>query len=231
MTARARVYDKEGIINKTKLSEKEFYIATKNLQQDGHVDILSNGTYWVKQPSYLQFVSSSPKRTGFTPKKDPLVHWIQQWRKVKQIKFSLKPKHFFLQGGYLDEFSTDLIRFAKNDVIVVNPFVHRCNLSNSLVEAKEHNVNVMVVTRPIGRSFDKDDQTKYHEHLQNKGVQLRYHSTVHAKIIIVDQQIAVISSMNFNPSSSGGKSWEAGVVTMNAQIVKSVLQDVRNLIE
>jgi phosphatidylserine/phosphatidylglycerophosphate/cardiolipin synthase-like enzyme len=228
---RDSIYDKEGIIKKTKLSEKEFYIAIKNLQQDGHVDILSNGTYWVKQPSYRQFVSTSPKLIGVKQKKDPIVNWIRQWRKLKQIKFSLRPKHFFLQGRYLDDFSTDLICHANHEVVVVNPFVHRCNLSNSLVDATSHDANVMVITRPIVEtSRYRDDGLAYHDQLKSKGIQFHYHPNVHAKIIIVDQKIAIISSMNFNVTSSGGTSWEAGLVTMNASIVKNILQDVSDLL-
>ena len=51
---------------------------------------------------------------------------------------------------------------------------------------------------------------------------------LHAKLIVIDRAVAIVSSMNFNASSSGGAAIEAGIVTVEPNIVKSVAQSILN---
>ena len=63
------------------------------------------------------------------------------------------------------------------------------------------------------------------------GVQILYNDYVHAKLLLVDDLVAFVSSMNFTSSSSGGKAWEAGVITWQQGIVNSILNSIKNIIE
>ena len=59
---------------------------------------------------------------------------------------------------------------------------------------------------------------------------LRYDKQIHSKIMVVDNSIAVVSSMNFYSGSSGGASKEAGIVSMDKQVVESAANYIKKLI-
>jgi phosphatidylserine/phosphatidylglycerophosphate/cardiolipin synthase-like enzyme len=91
---------------------------------------------------------------------------------------------------------------------------HRCQADNSF-------------TSLIG--FEKKQE--YCEFLKRDGVRVTYNNTVHAKLIVVDRTAAVTSSMNFNTRSSGGASWEAGIISTEEIVVESVANSFLRLLE
>jgi phosphatidylserine/phosphatidylglycerophosphate/cardiolipin synthase-like enzyme len=172
------------------------------------------------------------------PKDENLANFVVEWRAFKNLSFSLDARHFFLEGTYLDDLSKDLIRRAKKEVLLVNPFVVECNLSNTLIDAIKNKAKVIVITRnPSGfdNRYDRpeviQEKQKYHETLTKEGVTINYEPRIHAKLIVVDNQIAIISSMNFVTSSSGGSSWEAGMISIDDSIVNSVHNTIHDLLK
>ena len=143
-------------------------------------------------------------------------------------------EHFFVEGDDLDRLSKDMINYSKNSVVVVNPYVEKCNLSDKLKEVCNSNRNVLMITR--SPSLEKpgkgrDQKRAYHRALVQSGVQIFYNDYVHAKLLLIDSLVAFVSSMNFTSSSSGGKAWEAGVVTWQQGIVNSILEAIKNIID
>jgi phosphatidylserine/phosphatidylglycerophosphate/cardiolipin synthase-like enzyme len=110
--------------------------------------------------------------------------------------------------------------------VAVNPFVNECDLSDTLRDTAENGKNVTLITR-----HPDSGNEKYHDILKNTGVRIFHNNRTHAKIIIVDRSVAVVSSMNFFASSSGGKSWEAGLVTIENTVVESALNAILALTE
>jgi phosphatidylserine/phosphatidylglycerophosphate/cardiolipin synthase-like enzyme len=142
----------------------------------------------------------------------------------------LEPKHFYLDGRYLDELSKDLISGAKQEVLIVNPFVDECNLSNTMLDAIKNGANVILITRaPDNQDAYSNEKLEYHSKLKEEGVKLGYNKKVHSKLIVVDHSVAISSSMNFYSSSSGGKSWEAGLVSVDETVVNSVAKSIIEL--
>jgi Mn-containing catalase len=45
-----------------------------------------------------------------------------------------------------------------------------------------------------------------------------------AKLLVVDRATAVVSSMNYYPESSAGVSWEAGLVSTEANVIESIIK-------
>ena len=177
-----------------------------------------------KTSSYTKF--SEEKQEG-------LVNWIDQWRELKGLTFPLKANHFFLEGRHLDDLSKELICKAQSEVLVVNPFINSCDLSNTLREANKNGVEVNLITRPPKTeklSFQKDKE-EYHKVLKEEGIRMTYNKAVHAKLIVVDRVIAILSSMNFYSGSSGGASWEAGLVSMEKTVVESIVDSILGLLE
>ena len=166
-------------------------------------------------------------------KQKNLVKWIDQWKKVKGLDFSLEHRHFFLEGRYLDDISKELISNAKTEVLVVNPYVNHCDLSNTLRAASKGGVDVKLITRPPDvreKPFWRDKQ-EYHKFLKEDGVNLTYNKAAHAKIIAVDRAVAIVSSMNFYSGSSSGASWEAGLVSVEETVVESIVDSILELLE
>jgi phosphatidylserine/phosphatidylglycerophosphate/cardiolipin synthase-like enzyme len=64
---------------------------------------------------------------------------------------------------------------------------------------------VKIIThRPEDMMGYIEQNKAYHAKLKQDGVALIYNQRAHAKIVIADRAIAVISSMNFYPKASAG---------------------------
>lgn len=159
----------------------------------------------------------------YNPKTE-LVKWIAQWKEIRNLDFSIEHEHFFLERRHLDDFSKELISHAKFDVLIANPFIQDCDLSNTLIEASKNGINVQIITRPPEDKHPEYLKKKqdYHSKLEQEGISLFYDAKVHAKLIVVDSAIAAVSSMNFYADSSAGVSWEAGLVSSNQKVVNSI---------
>jgi phosphatidylserine/phosphatidylglycerophosphate/cardiolipin synthase-like enzyme len=159
----------------------------------------------------------------YNPKTE-LVKWIAQWKEIRNLDFSIEHEHFFLERRHLDDFSKELISHAKFDVLIANPFIQDCDLSNTLIEASKNGINVQIITRPPEDKHPEYLKKKqdYHSKLEQEGISLFYDANVHAKLIVVDSAIAAVSSMNFYADSSAGVSWEAGLVSSNQKVVNSI---------
>jgi phosphatidylserine/phosphatidylglycerophosphate/cardiolipin synthase-like enzyme len=90
---------------------------------------------------------------------------------------------------------------------------------------KKKGINVNVITRPPKDQYPDKlvRKQEYHQRLKDEGISLVYKEKVHAKLIVVDTVIAISSSMNFFPESSAGVSWEAGLVSIDQQVVDSIV--------
>jgi phosphatidylserine/phosphatidylglycerophosphate/cardiolipin synthase-like enzyme len=231
----------------TELTPDSLNTALSELFDLNILTITDDGGYWVEESVYHQYRSffvnvpieedlrtqaPSPIPKEVLLEDENIARWVRKWRDFKNLTFSLDARHFFLEGTYLDDLSKDLIRQAKHEVLIVNPYIEQCHLSNTLIDPIANHAKVIVVTR----HFREDDlylkeKQAYHEYLQKEGVQFHYNRRIHAKLLVVDKRIAVISSMNFIVQSSGGSSWEAGMISIDEAIVKSVTKTIYELLE
>jgi hypothetical protein len=155
--------------------------------------------------------------------------WTADWRRVKKLDFSMDSKHFFLSGTDLDEFTKELIKMAEKTILVVNPYVESCYLTDALIDSAMKQTEIRIVTRaPEARDTKK---AECHSKLRNMGIVLRYDNQIHSKIIAVDNKIAIASSMNFYSGSSGGASKEAGIVSIDEKVVESAANYIIKLLD
>lgn len=148
--------------------------------------------------------------------------------------FNYSSEHLFLEGDSLDRLSKDIISNSTKQVYIVNPYVDKCGLSDKLREVCSSGREVFLVTRPpdldrAGRA--RDQKRAYHRALTQSGIQVFYNDYVHAKLLVVDGLVALVSSMNFISSSSGGRSWEAGMVTWEEGTVNSITKSIQDIID
>ena len=222
-------------------------------------DILSkNGqSYWIEEYDlYKEYVAYSEKTTKQQPAqpkpqttqliqllkqltdyitrhnlKETVVGSFINWTYRNGIKLNLVSEHIFLQDDMLDRASKDLISMGQKQVVVINPFVDACSLSDKLHEMTS-SCSVSLITRDPNSERDKwgrDSKKKYHKALREGGVDLKYNDRVHAKVILVDQRIGVVSSMNLYSGSTGGRSKEAGIISWNKDTIKSLNEYVYSI--
>ncbi len=250
------IRDWNGILEYTELFPENLNKAIHELYDLDVITRQDDGLYWIKDiVLYHQYrlyfetpnddykapliQHEEPKNITLEkalPKDESLADFVAKWRAFKNLSFSLDARHFFLEGTYLDDLSKDLIRRAKKEVLLVNPYLELCNLSNTLIDAVEAKAKVLVITRnPSDNKHDKmeniEEKQKYHETLKEKGIIINYDTRIHAKLLVVDGQIAIISSMNYYSWSSGGSSWEAGMISIDGAIVNSVHKTIHQLLK
>jgi hypothetical protein len=248
--------DWTGLLDFTELSPKSLNKAIAELRQTG-ILTEKDGQYRVSHEvwkEYKAFFSSQETTTedkivekdtqtikgiggvisasiSSYGKQNDVKSWVNEWKKVNNLNIPIESNHFFLIGGPLDSISKGLIQNAKDEILVVNPFVEDCNLSNSILDARKKGVKVKLITRPINKSDRNcEDKQGYHVDLKQSGIILSYDKKVHAKLIVVDREVAIISSMNFIVTSSGGSSWEAGIVSMEETVVNSIADSIMSLL-
>jgi phosphatidylserine/phosphatidylglycerophosphate/cardiolipin synthase-like enzyme len=247
--------DWNGLLEFTELSPKSLNKAIAELHQNGILTKEKDGKYKVIYEVYKEYkaffnsqdTSAEEKIVDVTArtikgidkiisatissvKEKDIKSWINDWKKVNNLAFSVDSNHFYLKGGDLEIIIKGLIQRAKEEILVVNPFINQCNLSNAIGEAGKKGVKTTIITRPIGsRDMRREEIQDCHDELMQSNVVLKYNNSVHAKLVIVDREVAVISSMNFIPTSSGGSSWEAGVVSIDEAVVKSVVESIMNI--
>jgi len=163
------VYTRNGILKTTGLNETQFETALDELF---HAELLierGKGRLWVNSSELC-----NEYREFFEKIQETLIDWLYKWRRQKRINTELN--HFFLEDKLLDELSEKLIEQANVDVLVVNPFVERCHLSNTLMSAIEKGISVRLVTRsPTSEKYQyQKKKQNYHSKLKEKGVSITY---------------------------------------------------------
>jgi len=192
-----------------------------NSETEHKLDVLSGVNKIMRGVSQVIKERTIKKETDFNK-------WTADWRRVKNLDFSMESKHFFLIGMDLDDFTKQLIRMAKETILIANPFIDSCYLTDALIESAQSSAKIKIITRrPKAKEIKK---AQCHSKLRKMDIILRYDDQIHSKIMVVDNKITVVSSMNFYSGSSGGASKEAGIVSMDKKVVESAADYIRKLI-
>jgi hypothetical protein len=161
---------------------------------------------------------------------DTLIQGLFEWVTTKPINTAIASKQFFLDGLRLEELARDLIEKAKDEILVTSPFVDSCHPIRLLIEAKDRRVNVRIVTTRPKKDREDAKKVECHALLRKKGVNVHYISTIHAKIIIIDRKIAIVSSMNLYSGSTGGGLEEAGIISFESKVVEAASKFITDLL-
>ena len=179
-------------------------------------------------------VAKAPETTIQNPparNEDTLIQWLTHWASDKPISLSVESKQFFLAGMELEELARDVIGKAQDEILVTSPYVDSCHLATALQRAVERRVKVKVVARrPTTAKMDAL-KVECQANLRKEGVIIHYINQIHSKIIIVDRKITIISSMNLYSGSTGGATFEAGIVSFDKKVVDSAAKYIFELLE
>jgi len=157
------------------------------------------------------------------------VDWLTSWiDKNEECDATLDHHHFFLDGPNLYEITRKLIGQARKSISVVNPYVEKAGLGTALRNAAKSGIKVLLITR---RPRNYPNRWSFHKTLVEENVDLYYSGYedtaggVHSKLIIVDDEIAIVSSMNFT-SHSESYNYETGIVTIDKAVVESAKESI-----
>ena len=207
-------FTKDKIFAISKLDEQAFNRGYEELINLKFIEEKKDGKILAVKQIYCQCMSF------FVEQQKTLFNWAQTWRNEQRIDpiGRSNPSQFYLVGNSLSDFSLSLIEQAKRSILIANPFVKKCFISDSLMETSEKGITVCLLTRSI--------DPQYKNELLVRGVKICEDESIHAKLLIVDDRIAIVSSMNLYAGSSGGALWEAGIVTMDKDIVMAIARSV-----
>ena len=177
-------------------------------------------------PEIKQFSEQNPLKN-----ENDLIDWLVQWRKMRNLSFPLESKHFFLEGEYLDELARVLIGKAQHQILVTNPYIDSCHLTKALQNAVVRKISVKVVARRPKKIPEDNTKRECQEYLRKAGMNIHYDDQIHAKVITIDNIVAIVSSMNLYSASSGGFTKEAGIVSIDQKVVDSVSKYILDLLE
>jgi hypothetical protein len=150
-----------------------------------------------------------------------IINVILGWTVGNGVYFDIDKEHFFVEGGLLHRVSEYVIAESKERLVVVNPFIEKCPLSDMLIEGSNSKEVTLLTRTP-----DNPRKRKYHNSLMKAGVKVYYNKYVHSKIIGVDERLAIVSSMNFTPTPSRENPWETGVVTWEKNNVEKIFDSI-----
>ena len=210
-----RLYTRNEILKRTQLDEEQFEQALSELSQHSLLTRADKERFWVNSIELC-----NQYRSFFRKLQENLVDWVNQWRLQEKVESRLN--HFFLEDKLLYEFSEKLLGNANIEILVANPYIKKCHISNTLMSMGEKGINVKIITRSSPERYIKE--------LSEKKIAITYDDSVHAKLIVVDRRVGIVSSMNFFAASSGGASWEAGLVTTERSTVQSIAGSILNKI-
>jgi hypothetical protein len=242
----------------TKYSEKELRGILKELFE---VDEISKkgSSYWIEdydlwceyrdyQESSMESVEKQELRiqlTAFKAKWNPIIEYLKEkhpgktiitnilsWTMTQNISFDPRAEHFFVEGDLLDQISKTAIDQAHEGIVIVNPFVDQCSLSDKLKTVSMSGKNITLITRsPASEGYLKvrKQRKAYHMALNQSGVTIFYNDRIHSKILLVDKKCGIVSSMNFKSESSSGKNLEAGLITWQKDTIQSLINYVTTL--
>jgi phosphatidylserine/phosphatidylglycerophosphate/cardiolipin synthase-like enzyme len=173
----------------------------------------------------LKGVSKRVKERSITGERG-FNRWIDDWRKSRKgLELSYVNRHFFLKGNDLEDFTNGIINAAEKTILLTNPYVEHCSLTDNLVKRAGDGIEIKIVLRPESGSNKRTDCQK---ELKGAGINVLINSRIHSKIIIVDDKVAVVSSMNFYPGSSAGASHEVGIVSIDESVVDSATKYIQD---
>jgi len=208
--------------------------------------INKSNRYWVqsdvaeyyKQFYYDSYIKNNPvqKNINFIDEKiseEDKNNFIESLKtsNIRGVRKLLTNKQLFLDGRPLGLVTRDLVHNAKKEIIIVNPFVTECSLTENIKMASAYK-RVFLLTRPpeFETDFKFYEKAKCHGSLKESGVKIAYNRGVHAKIMMFDRTLCVVSSMNLYHDSSEGLTYEAGLVTMDGEVVNYILESVKKVL-
>lgn len=170
-----------------------------------------------------------------------IIDWVNIWVEFQnnyENKITVQNNHFYLDGSLLPAFIHDLVRRASKNITYVSPFIEEIGVTKNLMIASAHGKKVVTITREPDLSSKIDwikkqaeMYEKCHSNLEKSGATVCYIDKIHGKVLLLDDLIAVVSSFNLLKNPASGLTWEAGIITYELDVVKSIKESISKMLD
>jgi len=124
------------------------------------------------------------------------------------------------------EISRELSK-AQQEVLICSPWITYILDELSSFKKKESNkkINIKIITRLIKEDIEKGvtDLDKFRVLKDTFGAEIRYNNDLHAKMVIIDNSVAIISSANLTKKGLS-VNYEAGICLREPHMINKVAQ-------
>lgn len=114
---------------------------------------------------------------------------------------------------------------AQQEILICSPWITYIvdELSNFKKKESKKKINIKIITRLIKEDIEKGvtDLDKFRILKDVFGAEIRYNNNLHAKMIIIDNSIAIISSANLTKKGLS-VNYEAGVCLKDKNMIKKI---------
>ena len=245
----------DELLSETGLGPSQLDTAIEELMEEGVLDLKDWDQHWVDNDLWHEYRAylgderskgiveerrmiaqeftlmrrklARERAEGQTEHEGHLRERIGEWIEFNDVEHSPPTSHLYLTGKQLDSLLEALIPYSKREILVVNPYVEKCTLSNLLVDASSSGLNVKLITQSPLKDYEgkrKEAKIRFHETMKQSGLQLYYNRSTHAKMFLLDKEVLALGSMNLYSDSTAGKLWEAGMFTVDKVGIKSAME-------
>jgi len=216
--------------DKAELTQRKMFKVVGELRRVGVLEYSKNDGFKILDDDLRKAYENTSVQSSSAPEpSQEHIDWLRSWiDSNERVETTLENQHFFLDGPDLYEFTRKLIGQAKKSIYVVNPFVDKAGLGTAIRTTAKNGVAVSIITR---RPVSNPARWKFHKTLLDANINLFYSGEensaggVHSKLLVVDGEIAVVSSMNFT-SHSESYNYETGIVTIDKSSVESANESI-----
>jgi len=250
----------DELLSETGLEPSQLNTAISALMDDGVLDMEYGGQHWVDNDLWHEYRAhlgderskgiveerriiaqeftlmhrklARARAEGQTEHEGHLRERIGEWIKFNKVEHGPTTTHLYLTGKQLDSMLSALIPYSRSDILIVNPYVEKCTLSNLLVDASNSGLAVKLITQSPAKDYEgkrKEAKIRFHETMKQSGVNMYYNESIHAKMFILDKEVLAIGSMNLYSDSTAGKLWESGMFTVDKISIKSAMESFDQL--
>lgn len=229
----ARTWDE--IREHSGLSPRSFNRVLAEMLSSNMLDKLEDGSYrleydmYKNYQSYLRTATPAPEPRITPGDREELISEVGRWLDdyTDSSNSWKQSNHVFVSRDDLANLTLFLVRKARREILIVNPFVGELSITDRLRERSKE-IDVRLITQDPMDHFAKKRDKKLDERGSLLGMvkdrfSLYFNQRVHTKLIVIDRSIAVVGSQNFTHASTSGKSIESAIVTCQGEVVEDVL--------
>jgi len=200
-----------------------------------------DGEYRVAKDIYKQYIQyfnsddKDPPQVALKVKEEDQKQILREFQSYVDLKkLQLNDNHIFLDGSNLEGLNNHLVENAQKELLIVNPFLGKTNILDSVRGKSKDGIKVKILTRSPssernGEAAEK--KTEFVSALHENDIEIFLNDYIHAKIMVFDRGVAIISSMNLYPHSLAGGSWEAGIATSSSEVLNEILNVINSKID
>ena len=147
-------------------------------------------------------------------------------RYKKSFTFIVTSSQDNISNSVYGEISRE-ISIAKDEILICSPWITLIleELHDFKRNEQEKEVTIKIITRLMKEDIEKGlmDLNKFRTLRDTLGAEIRFNNDVHAKMVIIDHSVAIISSANLTKQGFY-RNYEAGISIKEESIAKKVTQ-------